>query len=71
MLTVICLSAFLGPGMQELSPTTDRTKTMYLMNFPMEILMSEMKKLALMSPKTMVMALPRKGMKAKKPIHAP
>ena len=37
----------------------------------MVMLMVEMMILALVSPSTMVMALPKIGMKAKKPIQAP
>ena len=52
----------------KLRPYTSKT---YLNTFPMVMLMVEMMMLALVSPNTMVMALPNIGMKAKKPIQAP
>ena len=45
--------------------------TMYLMNFPIVILNIEIKKLDLINPRTIVIALPKMGRKEKKPIKAP
>ena len=52
----------------KLSPYTSST---YLSTLPMVMLRMEMGTLALVKPSTMVMALPRRGRKAKNPIQAP
>lgn len=43
----------------------------YLRNLPIVMLMNDIVMFARISPSTIVMALPRMGTKAKKPIHAP
>ncbi len=43
----------------------------YLKIFPIVILVNDIIIFDRISPKTMVMALPKNGRKAKKPIHAP
>ena len=43
----------------------------YLISFPAVMLAVVIQMLARVRPSTMVMALPRMGIKAKKPIHAP
>lgn len=50
---------------------TPYSKRMYLRTFPMVMLRMERGRLARMRPSMMVMALPKIGMKAKNPIHAP
>lgn len=48
-----------------------QTRMRYLSSLPIVMLVSDMAMFALVSPSTIVMALPSIGRKAKKPIHAP